>query len=169
MNLKKAIVIAIATLAIAACAESRHNLQPSSNERVALTLQAAGVQVYQCRQTRDNPVAHDWGFVGPEANLYDATGQRAGRHYSGPTWEAADGSKVMATVVGKVPAKSEDSIPLLLLAARPVSMQGTFGHVTSIQRLETVGGAAPTQSCSAQNAGETVRVPYAARYVFFTR
>jgi len=169
MNLKQSIIVAAAALAVGACAESRHNLQPSSAEKVALTLHAAGVQVYQCRQTRDNPVQHEWGFVGPEANLYDGAGQRAGRHYGGPTWEAADGSKVMATVVGKVPAKSEDSIPWLLLAARPVSMQGTFGHVTSIQRLETVGGAAPTQSCSGQNAGETVRVPYAAQYVFFTR
>jgi hypothetical protein len=167
--MKKSIAIAVASLALAACAESRQNLQPSATERVSHTLQAAGVQVYQCRQSRDNPPQHEWGFVGPEADLYDAAGQRVGRHYGGPTWEALDGSKVMAQVVGRVPAKSADSIPWLLLAARPVSMQGTFGHVTSIQRLATIGGAAPVQACSPQNAGETVRVPYAAQYVFFTR
>lgn len=167
--MKKTIAIAVASLALGACAESRQSLQPSSAERVAFTLQAAGVQVYQCRQTRDNPAQHEWGFVGPEANLYDSTGQLAGRHYGGPTWEALDGSKVMGQVVGRMPAKSGDSIPLLLLAARPVSMQGTFGHVSSIQRLDTVGGSAPSQVCGSQNAGETVRVPYAAQYVFFSR
>src|SRR4051812_2529569 len=167
--MKKTIAVALVSLALGACAESRHNLQPNPAERVALTLQAAGVQVYQCRQLRDNPPQHEWGFVGPEADLCDALGQRAGRHYGGPTWEALDGSKVMGQVVGRVPAKSADSIPLLLLAARPGSMQGTLGHVTSIQRLETIGGGAPSQPCSPQNAGETVRVPYAAQYVFFTR
>ena len=167
--MKASIAISLASLALAACAETRHNIQPPSTERVALTLQAAGVQVYQCRQARDNPAQHEWGFVGPEADLYDAAGQRAGRHYGGPTWEAPDGSKVMAQVVGRMPAKSADSIPLLLLSARPVAPQGTFGQVTSIQRLETVGGSAPAQKCGAPNAGETVRVPYAAQYVFFTR
>ncbi|MEJ6021731.1 DUF3455 domain-containing protein [Ramlibacter sp. PS4R-6] len=166
----KSFVIAASTaLALGACAESRQVLQPSSAERVSLTLNAAGVQVYQCRQSRDNPVQHEWGFVGPEADLYDSAGQRAGRHYGGPTWEALDGSKVMAQVAGRAPAKSPDSIPWLLLKARPAAPQGTFGNVTSIQRLETVGGSAPAQACSTQNAGETVRVPYAAQYVFFTR
>lgn len=167
--MKSFVIAASAALALTACAESRQNLQPSSAERASMKLLAAGVQVYQCRQTAENPPRHEWGFVGPEADLYDTTGQRVGRHYGGPTWEAADGSKVMATVVGRVPAKSADSIPWLLLTARPVAMQGTFGHVSSIQRLETIGGIAPSQACSPQNTGETVRVPYAAQYVFFTR
>ena len=167
--MKKSITIAMATLALAACAESRQNLQPSAAERVAFKLQAAGAQVYQCRQVRDNPSQHEWAFVGPEADLFDATGQRAGRHYGGPTWEALDGSKVMATVTGKAPAKSADSIPWLLLTARPVAMQGAVGHVSSIQRVDTIGGIPPAQGCSTQNTGETVRVPYAAQYVFFTR
>jgi hypothetical protein len=167
--MKQSIVIAMATLALAACAESRQNLQPSAAERVSMKLSAAGMQVYQCRQVRDNPPQHEWGFVGPEADLFDTTGQRVGRHYAGPTWEALDGSKVMGTVTGRVPAQSPDSIPWLLLTTRPVAMQGTFGHVSSIQRVETVGGVAPAQACSTQNTGETVRVPYAAQYVFFTR
>jgi hypothetical protein len=167
--MKSVLIAATAALALGACAESRQNLQPSSAERAAFKAMAAGVQVYQCRQTGENPPRHEWGFVGPEADLFDATGQRIGRHYGGPTWEALDGSKVMATPVGRMPAKSPDSIPWLLLTARPVAMQGTFGHVTSIQRLETIGGVAPSQACGQQNAGETVRVPYAAQYVFFTR
>jgi hypothetical protein len=107
----KSIAMALAaTVALGACAESKHNIQPAATERVTHTMQAAGVQVYQCKTVRDNPTKHEWSFVGPEADLYDGSGQRVGRHYGGPTWEALDGSKVVAHVSGRMPAKSAERL-----------------------------------------------------------
>lgn len=39
--------------------------------------------------------------------------------------------------------------------------------VTSIQRVNTVGGVAPAAGCSSATAGTTARVDYAADYLFF--
>lgn len=158
-----------ATFVAAACAQPRADIKPKDDERIATVMQAAGSQVYVCRVSDDAPTRYEWSFVAPEADLYDASGRWAGRHYAGPTWQAADGSRVKGSVAGRVAAKSEDTIPWLLLAARPVEATGLFGRVTSIQRVETVGGATPKEACGAGNAGVTVRVPYSAQYVFFTR
>jgi hypothetical protein len=159
----------LAATGLAACAESKQDLQPSSTEHLLMTLQAAGVQVYQCRLARDNPSQHEWAFVAPEADLYNGSGQRVGRHYAGPTWEALDGSRVVGTVKGRLPAKSPDSIPWLLLSARPETPAGAFTKVTSIQRLDTVGGGVPRETCGAANAGASARVPYSAQYVLYSR
>lgn len=150
-------LLAAAALAVTGCAA----LPPA-----ALTLHAAGVQVYECRSA-DASARPDWAFVAPEADLYDAGGQRVGRHFAGPTWEAADGSRVTATVTARLPARSPDSIPELKLAARSDSAKGAFAGVTAIERVDTVGGAAPHEGCTAATTGTRVRVPYAARYVFF--
>jgi hypothetical protein len=32
--------------------------------------------------------------VAPEADLFDARGNRIGRHYAGPHWRSTDGSKI---------------------------------------------------------------------------
>jgi hypothetical protein len=45
-----------------------------------------------------NPRATDWAFVAPEAELFDAQRRPVGKHYAGPKWERADGSKVAGTV-----------------------------------------------------------------------
>jgi hypothetical protein len=150
------------SLALQGCAESRQALQPRGDERVAVVLQAAGVQVYECR-------GGAWAFVAPEADLYDGTGRRVGRHFAGPTWESTDGSAVVGGVVARAPAASPDSIPWLLLSAKPRQTVGAFAKVTSIQRVDTVGGAPPSGGCDAANGGSQLRVPYAAQYVFFTR
>jgi hypothetical protein len=155
-------VMLAALLLLAGCAESRQPLQPTASERVQMTLQAAGVQVYTCRNGA-------WEFVAPEADLYNGIGQRVGRHSAGPTWEAMDGSRITGTVSARLPAKSADSIPWLLLAAKVAGPEGAFSKVTNVQRIDTIGGVAPKSGCDAAAAGTQVRVPYAAQYVFFTR
>ena len=141
-------------------------LKPGANESIAMVVPAKGVQIYECR-ARKNGDGHEWAFVAPEAELFDTRGNSIGRHYGGPHWEAADGSKVLGAVKERADAPSAQAIPWLLLGAKSVGPQGSFSHVTSIQRVNTVGGAAPKAGCSFANAGTSARVAYTADYYFF--
>jgi hypothetical protein len=133
---------------------------------LAFELQATGVQIYECRATKDDPSRFEWVFKAPEADLLDAAGKLVGRHYGGPTWEGADGSKVVGEVKAKDTSFSTGSIPWLLLGAKDTSGVGLFSSVKSIQRLNTTGGAAPAEATPAQ-AGREARVPYTATYAFY--
>ena len=105
--------------------------------------------------------------MAPEADLFDARGNRIGRHYAGPHWEAADGSKISGTVKERADAPVADAIPWLLLIASSVGPEGSFSKVTSIQRVNTVGGVAPRGGCSQSTAGAPARISYTADYYFF--
>ena len=65
-------------------------------------------------------------------------------------------------------APAAGAIPWLLLTAKSVGPQGSFGKVTSIQRVSTAGGVAPEEGCSQATAGTTARMSYTADYYFFT-
>jgi Protein of unknown function (DUF3455) len=106
--------------------------------------------------------------LAPEADLFDARGNKAGRHYAGPYWESTDGSRIAGTVKERADAPVADAIPWLLLAAKSVGPEGSFSNVTSIQRVNTVGGVAPKAGCSRATAGTPARVGYTADYYFFT-
>jgi hypothetical protein len=71
-------------------------------------------------------------------------------------------------VKDRADATVPDAIPWLLLTTKPVGSQGSFSKVASIQRVNTVGGAAPTAGCSQANAGKAARINYTADYYFFT-
>lgn len=143
-------------------------LKPAAGETLAAVVPAKGVQIYQCRAAKERPGAYEWAFVAPEADLLDDRGNRIGRHYAGPHWEATDGSKIVATLKARADAPAGDAIPWLLLAARSVGPDGAFSKVTSIQRANTVGGMAPRSGCSQAAAGALARVAYTADYYFFT-
>ncbi len=89
------------------------------------------------------------------------------KHYAGPTWEALDGSTVVGERVAKADAPDPAAIPWLVLRAKPTSGSGTFGAITTIQRLHTVGGTAPASGCGAAQAGREARVAYSADYLFY--
>ncbi len=99
--------------------------------------------------------------------MFDAKGNKVGCHYSGPTWESNDGSRVVGSVQGSVASQDMGAVPWLLLTAKAHSGNGVFSQVTSIQRLETKGGKAPAGGCSQANRGEQLRVPYTAVYYFY--
>src|SRR5215510_1046892 len=110
------------TLALPACTSYQRitipdNLAPGANETLALVMPASGVQVYECRAKKD-AAGHEWAFVAPEADLFDARGNVIGRHGAGPAWWAADGSRVTATVKARANAPADGSIPWLLLTAK---------------------------------------------------
>jgi hypothetical protein len=133
-------------------------LVPEGN-KVSFLAYAEGVQIY-----RWNGAA--WDFVAPEAWLYagDADDEPMGVHYAGPTWESMSGSKVVGAVVARA-TPDPDAIPWLRLKKVTSGGPGIFADVTWIQRVNTVGGKAPTEA--GDYVGEIARVPYAADYYFY--
>jgi hypothetical protein len=143
-------------------------LKPGANESLAMIVPAKGVQIYECRARKDPAGGYEWAFVAPEADLFDAGGNRIGRHYAGPHWEATDGSKILGALKERADAPAADAIPWLLLNAKSVGPEGSFSKVTSVQRVSTVGGVAPKAGCSQAAAGTPARINYTADYYFFT-
>lgn len=143
-------------------------LQPAG-EVMSQVVPAKGVQVYECRPKAGAAGQAEWAFVAPDAELFDRRGVRIGKHYAGPHWEALDGSKVVASVRERADAPTADAIPWLLLGARSAGPEGSFSKVTSIQRVNTVGGLAPRDGCAPATVGRVARVAYTADYYFFTR
>jgi hypothetical protein len=83
---------------------------------------------------------------------------------SEPTWELNDGSKVICDLKAHVAAKDKSAAPWLLLIAKSHEGHGVFSRITSIQRLETVGGGEPSVEAK---PGQVVRVPYTATYYLY--
>ncbi|MGO9934237.1 MAG: DUF3455 domain-containing protein [Steroidobacteraceae bacterium] len=130
-------------------------------------LHATGVQIYRCEPAKGDPLKLEWSFKQPEATLFTRVGRPIGKHYAGPTWEANDGSTVTGEVTARANGPQPGAIPWLLLRAKTTSGTGIFGAVTTIQRLHTVGGAAPSGGCSQAQAGQELRVSYSADYLFY--
>lgn len=143
-------------------------LDPVAGERLAMTVTAKGVQIYECRATGATPAEYDWAFIAPEADLFDAKGERIGRHGAGPYWQAGDGSRVVGKVKVRADAPLANTIPWLLLTTESTGPQGAFSKVTSIQRIDTVGGAMPTTACTRQAIGTLARIHYTAVYRLFS-
>jgi len=143
-------------------------LKPGANESLAMVVPAKGVQIYECRARKDPAGGYEWAFVAPEADLFDASGYRIGKHYAGPHWEANDGSRIVGAVKERADAPAADAIPWLLLTAKSVGPAGSFSKVTSVQRVNTVGGVAPRTVCSQATVGTPARINYTADYYFLT-
>ena len=138
-------------------------LQPRGGASLVAVVAARGAQVYECRAKKDGGGV-EWAFVAPDAELFDAQGARAGKHYAGPHWEARDGSKLVGAVAARADAPQAGAIPWLLLTTKSVGPAGAFSRTTYIQRVNTAGGMAPATGCSADAIGKTVRVAYSADY-----
>ena len=100
------------------------------------------------------------------ATLYSGDKRSVGKYYAGPTWEAADGSKVTGKQVAVSPA-APGNIPLQLVKTDPAMGSGAMTGVTYIQRLNTKGGVAPSMACDAASKGKRQQVAYEADYVFY--
>jgi hypothetical protein len=162
-----AFLATISAVASAAPPEVPANLRPPAAEVVFLEALASGVQIYECAAKADQPTAYEWAFRAPEAALVDRAGRSIGKHYAGPTWESTDGSSVVGDLKASDPGPTPSAIPWLLLGAKTTADAGVFSATRSIQRLQTVGGVAPTEPCSAANAKQSARVPYTATYYFY--
>ncbi|WP_395672471.1 DUF3455 domain-containing protein [Inquilinus sp.] len=159
--------------ALPAAAAPAPDLPSPADARLLFTAAATGVQIYR---SADTGGALHWELEAPLARL---TGPRlAGQdgqdvtiyHYAGPSWEAADGSKVArdpaVPVVSAPPADPAD-IPALLIAVAADPAAGILDHVAYVERLATHGGAAPATPPA--RAGTRIGVPYTATYAFFAK
>ncbi|SFS16869.1 Protein of unknown function [Dyella sp. OK004] len=142
-------------------------LQPPAGYTVAFTAKATGVQIYT--STAEAGAAPKWTFEAPLAELNG--GGEVIHHYAGPSWEAADGSKItrdIGTSMTTVPAKqAATDIPWLLIKVTADSSPGLLSKVAYVQRISTVGGVAPAMPPT--RAGTKVGVPYTATYVFYAK
>jgi hypothetical protein len=124
-----------------------------------LTVHAVGAQVYECSADAQRKLA--WRFREPIATLL-VDGRTVGRHYAGPTWELADGSRIAAKLAGTAPGRTPEDIPWLKLdPATPGT--GQLASVRAIQRINTSGGAL---SGPCETSGALRPVPYVSDYVF---
>ena len=141
-------------------------LAPPANEQAAFTWGALGTQNYECKVNAGGALA--WAFVAPEAELFNANKGKAGFHGAGPHWTALDGSKTVGEVKARAPAQRSADIPWLLLATKPAGGPGKLANITSVQRINTVGGIAPATGCTqAADLGKTSKQGYTADYVYF--
>ena len=135
--------------------------------KVFLVGHAVGVQIWSCNATADG---YAWGFVAPRADLYTDNGTLIATHFAGPTWQARDGSFVVAKRVDGVTV-DPTAIPWLLLVVDPTASSqdgGRLAGTTFIQRIATTGGIAPAAAgCNAGTAGTQEEVPYTADYYFW--
>ena len=143
---------------------------------------AVGAQGYVCVL---NGTAYQWSAFGPQATLFNGEGQQILTHVLSPTpyslqpaatWQH---SRDSSGVWGQMLASATDpvfvapgAIPWLLLEAAVVADGPTGGDkllaTRFIQRVNTVGGKAPTTGCAnTQDVAKRALVPYEADYFFF--
>jgi hypothetical protein len=142
-------------------------LSASPGEEAAFMLTGDGVHIYQCKQVDANG-RWGWVFTAPDATLYEGS-RTVGTLQVPNLWEStADRSSVAGVVRATQPAGSSN-LPWAALNAQPIGESGMFAGVTSIQRVNTQGGAAPANGCGPGNDGAESRVNFRADYYFYKR
>jgi hypothetical protein len=132
-------------------------------ETVVLSVHAEGAQVYECKAGTDGKLG--WTFREPIATLF-VDGKTIGRHYAGPSWEHSDGSAVVGKVLGNAPGATASDIPWLKLEVVSGRGSGILSGVTTVQRINTVGGKLEG---ACDKAGSFKSAPYSAEYVFLRK
>jgi Protein of unknown function (DUF3455) len=138
-------------------------IRAPENEHVALRVHAKGDQVYVCQQ---GVTQSAWRLKEPDAQLFGSDGKLVGKHFAGPSWQMNDGSKVRGEAEANAPSPDRNSIPWLRIKVVNHDGTGVLSPVTTIQRINTKGGAAPL-SCDEAHGGKELRVPYEADYLFY--
>jgi hypothetical protein len=160
--------LALAIAAAAACCGTGAMAQvpaavAAPGETPVATFQGEGAQIYQCKAGNDGKLA--WVFREPIATLI-LDDKTVGRHYAGPTWEDVDGSAVTGKAIGSAPGATANDIPWLKLDVVNHRGGGTLADVSTVQRLDTHGGALQG---TCDHAGDFASVPYSATYVFLRK
>src|SRR5271155_5145616 len=121
-------ILALSALSfgLASPATAQKQTEPPSAQHAILTVTGKGMQIYLCQQGTSGA---QWIFQAPEANLTDASGNPAGTHSAGPSWNSKDGSSIKGVVLAKSPSPEATSIPWLLLRATDPSGSGIMTKV----------------------------------------
>ncbi len=135
----------------------------AAGEVAMVTMHAEGAQIYECKGDSGGKLV--WQIREPIAALM-IDGKTVGRHFTGPSWELADGSAVTGKVAGRAPGASSKDIPLLKLEVISQRGAGQLTGASSIQRINTKGGVAEG-ACG--QGGTFLSVPYSADYVFLRK
>ena len=157
---------------------------PDGNE-LFLVRHAVGTQDYVCL-----PSGSEFKFVlvTPRATLFDDDAQKAIAHYFSPnpfeggttrvTWEDLHDAGIVwaqavqtSTDTAFVAPGAIGWVLLKVVASDGASdTPDALPAATYVQRLNTVGGTAPSTGCSASNdVGSQAFVPYQADYYFYQR
>ncbi len=159
----------------AGCTSIPPSLQPSAGERHLETWQAKGQWVYHCRLSNDGS-QQTWATLRPQAQLRDANGQTVGRMEMGPNLVHRDGSVAELSVRDRHPQAA--ALPWMLYAASPAAAPGAgngppvgvLAKVSSVQLIQSVGGAQPTEGCSSGDQLMAERaIPFTAELRLFGR
>jgi len=159
------------------------NLAVPAGNAAYLAAHARGTQNYICLAGQGG---FAWTFFGPQATLVDDGFTQVATHFLSPnpvengtpraTWQdSGDTSAVWAGAIASSTDPTyvaQGAIPWLLLHVVGAQYGPTWGArltaTTFIQRVNTVGGVAPTAGCkNAEDVGRKALVPYAADYVFY--
>lgn len=183
----------LSALALAACLGSAAHadaipvppmpgdLQVDGDFRPFLMTHAVGTQNYMCLP-RPSGNGLGWTFIGPQATLFDDEGEQAATHYlsvnpdeslARATWQdSQDSSAVWAMAVAtSTDAKyvAQGAIPWLKLQVVGWEDGPTGGDRLSdtkfIQRVNTLGGTAPTTDCP--SIGARLFAAYETDYIFY--
>ncbi len=134
--------------------------------KLLFKVEAKGVQIYKAVEGKSDKLK--WVLEAPLADLFDGD-KKAGSHYDNPpSWEAADGSKVVKSGEAKAvlaPNPKKDIPWLLVTVKAEEGRAGIFTPAAYIQRLKTEGGLAPAEL--PKRAGTKVGVAYKAVYYFY--
>jgi len=141
------------------------NLEPPAGQELVFVLHATGYQIYTCQPGADGKSS--WVLKMPEADLRDDAGKLVGKHFTGPTWEHIDGSRIVAKATARAEAPIGGAVPWILLTVTDRCGGGVLGCVTSIQRIHTQGGEAPPSVAQSVQPGEELKVRYSADYYFY--
>jgi Protein of unknown function (DUF3455) len=144
--------------------EQCSSIKVEEGNKLAFHAYAKGVQIYKW-----NIVTQTWDLVAPQAGLFAEEGYHGeiGTHYIGPKWESKSGSLVEARrVPGTGCTPDPTAIAWILLKQIRVEGSGLFSKVTFIQRVNTVGGLAP--STQGEFDGQIKESPYTAEYYFYS-
>jgi hypothetical protein len=159
------------------------NIQVPAGNRVFLVGHASGTQNYVCLPSGS---AVNWTLFTPQATLFDHDRQVT-THFFGPNpdengtvravWQhSRDTSTVWGSPIASssaAPFVAPGAIPWLLLHVVGARDGPTGGDIltkaTFLQRLNTVGGIAPSSGCAVStDVGKTAFIPYRADYFFYT-
>lgn len=143
------------------------SIQAPASEELVLITRATGFQIYVCRFDVEGKTG--WVLKAPEAQLFDQQGNSIGKHFGGPTWQHNDGSQITARMAARMNAPVQSAIPWLLLNVTGHTGSGVLSGVTTIQRINTAGGLAPAEGCSATNLEAEFKSSYTADYYFYAR
>jgi uncharacterized protein DUF3455 len=161
------------------------DLELSSVYKVFLAGHAVGTQNFICAPAAV-PSGADWLFIGPQATVYDASGEQILTHFLSrnplqpdvlhATWQhSRDTSAVWAKRLrGSTDSNyvAPDAIEWLLLEMTATGTGPTGGvkmaNTVYVQRVNTVGGVKPPATeCTLGTLNTRKLVPYEADYYFY--